>query len=84
MKKLLKPSLYLVLATILGVFTGGLLPEAFAATKMEKLTTSDDDDGGPVSPATMEDYRHRHVFYFGPGQTYLHGHEISARPSKVS
>jgi opacity protein-like surface antigen len=74
MKTLLRPSLYFILATILGIFAGGLMKEAAAATKMEKLTTSDDnDDGVATNPALMEDYPHRHVFYFGPGQTYLHG-----------
>lgn len=52
----------------------GLSQPATAKTKMEKLTTSSEAaEWQADDPAWNEDYTFRHVFYFGPAQTYLHG-----------
>ena len=52
----------------------GGMNDGWAKTKMEKLTTSSESsDWQDDDPAWNMDYEFRHVLYFGPGQTYLHG-----------
>ena len=63
-----------VMILIMALLTLSFTSAALAKTKMEKLTTSSEGtDWVDDDPAWHEDYPQRHVFYFGPAQTYLHG-----------
>ena len=72
MKNLFSKNLRIILASLLWAGSWAFVGPVAAATKMEKLTTSAEEAVSNFF-STAEDYPYHHVFYFGPGQTYLHG-----------